>query len=200
MVGDSSGNGAEVDTASIILIGSIVVVVLVSLAVFSTKKRGKRRRVPRVTGWVGSVGSPGRAESSRGRIYPRPRVRERESRSQRDGLAAAGRMEHKIILAVARHSPAVVVQVHVVETTQQDPAVDVGTTLVLSPVIGMVGLAVRGGAVATGPAASAVANGEGDALPGSEEAMLSSDVQRVPASVHRDGHVSAVADALVGDG
>lgn len=41
MVGDSSGNGAEVDTASIILIGSIVVVVLVSLGVFSTKKRGK---------------------------------------------------------------------------------------------------------------------------------------------------------------
>lgn len=67
-------------------------------------------------------------------------------------------MQDEVIGAVAGDPPAAVVQVHGVETTEKYPAVDVGTTTI-AETVDVMGFAVRGGAVAISPSATAVADG-----------------------------------------
>jgi len=94
-------------------------------------------------------------------------------------------------------APAAVVQFHVVETAEQDPAVDVSSAAVAVPFVDVMRLTVRGRSVASGPTAAAVAQGETDALRGREQPLLSADVERVAARVDADGHDARVADVLV---
>ena len=91
------------------------------------------------------------------------------------------------------YAPATVMQFHVVEAAEQDPSIDVGSPAVAVPFVDVVGLAVRGRAVASGPEAAAVAQREGDALPSREEALFAADVERVAARVDTDGDDAGVA-------
>ena len=70
---------------------------------------------------------------------------------------------------------------------EQESVGDVGTAAVAGPVLDVVGFAPGGWAVASGPAAAAVAFGECGALTGSEEPVLAADVERLPVLVEHDG-------------
>ena len=74
-------------------------------------------------------------------------------------------MEDEVIPAIAGDTPDVVVEVHVMEPAEQDASVDVGATA-LRVGIDVVGLAVGSGAIAAGDAAPAVADSQGETLPG----------------------------------
>ncbi|WP_230668266.1 hypothetical protein [Microbacterium sp. MEC084] len=94
----------------------------------------------------------------------------------------------------------VVVQVHVMEPAEQDAPVDVGAARVGGPFVDVVGFAVGGGHAAAVPHASAVADGEGDALFRGEQPLFPADVERVPARVDGHGRVPGVADGLLDRG
>jgi hypothetical protein len=68
------------------------------------------------------------------------------------------------------------------------PVCHVGAACVSCPVLDVVGFAPGGWAVAAGPAASAVAFGEGGALTVGEEALFASDVEGLAVLVEDDGH------------
>lgn len=89
-------------------------------------------------------------------------------------------MQHEIALVLARDAPSPVVQLAVMVAAEQDSAVDIGAALLGVPFVNVVCFAVRGGAIAASPPASAVTHRQGDALCRREQAMLPSDVQWVP--------------------
>jgi hypothetical protein len=98
------------------------------------------------------------------------------------------------------YAPVVVVEQHVVETTEQDAAVYVGASEVLPPVVAMMCFAVRGGHGASGEHAAAVTDGERDSLPCRVEALLSSDVEGIAVGVDGDVDVAGAAEGTVDDG
>lgn len=102
---------------------------------------------------------PGRSESAG------PCVGECGSWFQRYCFLRIGRMQHERAVPSAADSPAAVVELEVMESAEQQPAIDVGAASVGSPMVDMVGFAVGGGAVAAVPTTAAVAHRESDALP-----------------------------------
>ena len=62
---------------------------------------------------------------------------------------AGRRMEHERTPALSGDAPAVVVQQHVVVTTQEDATIDVGAALVFDEVVAMMRFAIRSRAVGT---------------------------------------------------
>src|SRR5487761_2059679 len=71
---------------------------------------------------------------------------------------------------------------------QENSVGDVGAAAVSGPVLDVVGFAPGGWTFAAGPAASAIALGECDALAGGEEALLATDVERLAVLVKDDSH------------
>lgn len=108
-------------------------------------------------------------------------------------------MQHEVIPAVAGDAPPMMVKIHVVEPAEQDAAIDVGSAAVGCPLVDVVRLAVWGRTVAAVPRASTIAQGEPEALGGSEQAMLTADVERIACTVDRDVHVPGRALVLLGD-
>ena len=108
--------------------------------------------------------SRGGVESSRWGPEVAEGVAAGEAWYERERWGVVGWMKEEISLAVASDAPSAVVELHVVEAAQQDAAVDVGLALISVPVVDVVGFAVRRRPIATGPAAAAVADREGDAL------------------------------------
>src|SRR5262245_53298344 len=78
---------------------------------------------------------------------------------------------------VESDSPSSFVDQDVVVAAGEDHVVDAGFAVVAVPVVHMMCVAPRGGCVAAGPAASAVAGGEGLAYPGWGEAVGAADVE-----------------------
>ena len=109
--------------------------------------------------------------------------------SQDDRVALAGwRVQDERAFGTSRDPPAVVVQQHVMEPAEQHAAVDVGAAVVFDEVIAVVGLAVRRGALASGPDAAAVTRGERHPLPRGVEALFATEVERVAVSIESDLH------------
>lgn len=83
-------------------------------------------------------------------------------------------------------------------TAEQHAVVDVGASALL-PGVDVVGFGPGDGAIALREPASAVAGGEGVALPGGEEPLQSADVERAGAGfVKEDRQDAGVADVPVG--
>ncbi|QYF74226.1 hypothetical protein [Cryobacterium sp. PAMC25264] len=93
-----------------------------------------------------------------------------------------------------------VVQEAVVRVAEQDAVADVGGAVVAEPVVDVVGFGEGGWFVAVAPAAAAVAGGEGDALGGGEEALVSAEVEGLVVGGEGDGQGAAVADEPVEGG
>src|SRR5690606_7338241 len=142
--------------------------------------------------------SRSRSEASRWWTDVVPCVAESQSGWKQSRRCAARRVQLEVASAFAGDAPASVMQLHVVISAEQDPAVDVGSTAVGMPLVDMVRLAIGGWTVASLPTAAAIAYGEGDALSRREQAVLAADIQWIPATVDRYGH-RRVADALIDD-
>ena len=65
-------------------------------------------------------------------------------------------MQHKRAVTVAGDAPPTVVQLHVVESTEQDAPVNIGAPLFGSPLIDVVGFTVGSDSVTVVPAATSV--------------------------------------------
>ena len=105
-------------------------------------------------------------------------------------------MEQKRTTPLAADAPPAIVQLHVVETAEQNTAVDVGATLVGMPLIDVVRFAVRRGPVAPDPATAAVSSGQRDPLPRSEEALFTPHVERVAVLIDYEVLLARVAPVL----
>ena len=86
-----------------------------------------------------------------------------------------------------------VVEQHVMMGTEQDGMIDVGKPLV-KPILDVVGFGPCWWLVAAGPAASAVAYGEGAALLSVEQSLVSSNVERLSGLGEEDAEVASVAE------
>src|SRR5690606_31993990 len=104
----------------------------------------------------------------------------------------------EVVLLSAADPPSAVMQRHVVISTEQNAAIDVGSAVVAIPFVDVMRFAVRRGAVAPSPSASAIADCEGDALSWSEQSLFAADVERVSVWIEGDRHDAAVADMLFG--
>jgi hypothetical protein len=93
---------------------------------------------------------------------------------------------------VAGDPPPAVVQVKMMESTQEHADIAIGAAAV-GPVIAMMGFAVCGRPIAPGPNAPAIANGESEPLFRGEQPRFPSDIERVPACVH--GHFDGAGRA-----
>lgn len=83
-------------------------------------------------------------------------------------------------------------QVHVVERAEQDAPIDIGAAAVRIRV-DVVRLAVRGGSVAVGDAASAITDRQRDALCRAEQSCFAAEVERIAGRVEGDGDRRGVA-------
>src|SRR5687768_7427728 len=100
-------------------------------------------------------------------------------------------MKHEVVLAVAGDAPLAVMELHMVPTTEQDAAVDVGAAA-FAVRIDVMRFAVGGRSIAVPPPAPAVADGESNALFRREKACLASEVERVAPLVERACHRAGV--------
>ncbi|MFA7499274.1 MAG: hypothetical protein WCY76_11400 [Leucobacter sp.] len=85
-------------------------------------------------------------------------------------------MEEKFAQVISRDSPSVVVELKMMESAEQNSAVNVGAAGVGYPFVDVVSFAVGGGAIAARPPAASVSNRECDALFCCVEALFSPDI------------------------
>lgn len=138
--------------------------------------------------------SRGRSESFRRRVDA-PQIAVDEARAKLYRARIARRVQREITQPVACDAPSAVVQCHVVVAAEQDSSIDIGSPAMSSPLIDVVRFTIGGWSVTAAPAATAVSQRERHPLPGSEQPLLSSDIERSTAVVDGDLHSSRVAGA-----
>ncbi|GAA1694626.1 hypothetical protein GCM10009808_09630 [Microbacterium sediminicola] len=102
-------------------------------------------------------------------------------------------------MPIPQDLPPVIVQLHVVKTAEEYPAIDIGSSVICRDMIDVVRFAVRRGSAASRPQAPAVAHRERNPLLRGEEALFVADIQGIPARIDGDVGASVLAERPIDD-